>query len=234
MVGAPGYSSGRSVLVVCPPTATLSQDVLSAVWGAFEENGILLNFATLDGRLSIQAAADLPQQLLDRLNVAVNLQEALGFRGVSYDGLLLLGFDDPFDSTAATAGTGRVDGASIRGVSRARLVALQMVKGNKHIAATSNGILALKGLEFRGQPVLAGRTIFSTNDKLQDSALESAKVQVVSRSDVRLHSSDTDVVQDKRLLTAPTCAISQLCSCLADQLLKEDGSTLIPPYLQDP
>lgn len=52
MVGAPGYSSGRSVLVLCP-TSPVSPDVLSSVWEEFELNGVLVTFASDTGKIAL-------------------------------------------------------------------------------------------------------------------------------------------------------------------------------------
>lgn len=75
MVGAPGYSSGRSVLVVtASPKSVVRAAEVAVVWDVFEKSGVLTTFASLDlcsfSVANREDGAILPEDALNRLEAS--------------------------------------------------------------------------------------------------------------------------------------------------------------------
>lgn len=80
MVGAPGYSSGRSVLVVIPNSeAVVRASDLATVWAVFEKAGVLTTFATLDSSgpsIESEDGVLIPENAQHRLEVRLLVPRA--------------------------------------------------------------------------------------------------------------------------------------------------------------
>eukprot|EP00873_Tetraselmis_striata_P002567 jgi/Tetstr1/422831/TSEL_013622.t1 len=241
MVGAPGYSSGRSVLVVIPNSeAVVRASDLATVWAVFEKAGVLTTFATLDSSSPSIESEDgvlIPEDAQHRLEVGVNLSRARSFKGVSFDAVVILG-EDPRETSTAS-----LDREVLLKPSRVTDIVTAAVKGNKCVAACGDGVLALAPAKFRDKPILYRKSIAATKEVaaalsrcdiehfLNDGA---AKAEVQAPELGAGAKPVAAVNKDRRLFTtARPQGLEALCKAVKDAITSPDyGATIIQPYLQ--
>lgn len=116
------------------------------------------------------------------LQAAINLQSALGFRGVSFDGILVIGTSRDDDKP----------GHQLKyQPTRIPDIILHAVKSNKYVAALGGGIRFLEDVFFKGVPILQGKHV-AYMDGHADFYQASGATAVAGE----------ELVRDRRLLTA--------------------------------
>ena len=102
MVGSPGYSLNSSLLVVLLDNSKECFQLAELIFTSFEKRNdntsMLVNFATIHHEeltmLSRDEYEDMNEEFVRRVRAAVCLTRALCFRGVAFDGVVLLSGDD--------------------------------------------------------------------------------------------------------------------------------------------
>uniref|UniRef100_A0A061RJK5 Uncharacterized protein n=1 Tax=Tetraselmis sp. GSL018 TaxID=582737 RepID=A0A061RJK5_9CHLO len=219
MVGAPGYDSGRSVLVIClQPLSRSSLEYLKLFWKILAVEGkILLSISSIEGNTFDYSNSNgvEEEELKEQLENPILLDRALGFRGVSYDSVLLLG-DEATEKVAC--------GTNWEPSPQVTKIVLEIVRGNKYVAAVGDGVVALHGIDFRGRSIIKNKTI----------ACPEPCYRFLKEKEESVHRADPgQAILDGRLLSAHLQDSLHLCELLRDVLLKEDSRSFIPPYLQD-
>ena len=145
----------------------------------------------------------------------------MGFRGVSFDAIMILGYEDKdqqqqHGQQAASADVGtQADSKDSKGKTRVPEIILTLVKSNKFVAALGPGIRELAGINFRGKRLLQDKKIASWESGCEEFAKEQGAELVFPSQGNPVGT--PAVVKDRRLLTSPhmVCSRSEtLNSCL--------------------
>lgn len=215
MVGAPGYTSGRSVMVLLP-TGEL-QDAKSLAWTclALGKAHVLVNFAvpTVGERVEGQPVVWIGKEdRMDKcvqewmedeasmaaLNRPIVLDRAIGVKGASFDGVLVPGGKDLEQLCQSDRGMD---------------ILTHMVVQDKVVGAIGGGLRILTAHSEKqqgtSQPLLQGRKICKFADaaakntgELPDDSVMSVETKLREAGAIFTPSNDGDTVVDGRLVTA--------------------------------